>query len=233
MAEAQAPPPQKPYVRFKKKYEINLPNYDEKLFHYGFFLGLNYNRLNINLSDYYIQNNNIAYVTPTGSIGFALGFLLNVRLADQLSFKVIPSVGFYDRGLKFKYNSTSPSFTNATDSIDIKNIETTFIETSFLLKYKSIRRANHRFYLVAGVKPAIRAGGKKPGQDNKIMGYSNFDLTLEYGVGLDLYFQFFKFSPELRFSHGLLNMNTNDNNDWNKSLINMYTHTVTLLFFFE
>ena len=32
------------------------------------------------------------------------------------------------------------------------------------------------------------------------------DLALELGMGFDLYFKYFKFSPEIRFSHGLNNL---------------------------
>lgn len=229
VAAIAQPPPQLSYQRFKKKTEINLPNYDDKFLHYGFFLALNYNRLNINLSEYFINSNIIKTISPSGSVGFSLGFLLNVRIADQLSFKVVPSVGFYDRDLVFTYFKPF----SGNDTVETKKIETTFIETSFLLKYKSIRRDNHRFYLIGGIKPSIRVGGKKPDATNKIMGFNRFDISVEYGVGVDLYFQFFKFAPELRFSHGLLNMNTDDNNEFNNSLSSMYIHTVTLYFFFE
>lgn len=35
---------------------------------------------------------------------------------------------------------------------------------------------------------------------------SGRDFTVDFGIGFDLYFKFFKFSPEVRFSHGLLNV---------------------------
>jgi hypothetical protein len=228
------PPPQKSYKRYKPKIDINLPFYDDRLLHYGFFLALNYNRLNINQSDYFIDSHDIKTVTPTATVGFSLGFLLNIRIADQLSFKIIPSVGFYDRDLTYTYyNKSLDDHSDGNDTLDVKVTETTFIETSFLLKYKSVRRNNHRFYLIGGLKPSIRAGGKKPDASNKVIGFGRYDLTIEYGFGVDLYFQYFKFAPELRFSHGLVNMNTGDNNPWNNSLQSMYTHTVTLYFFFE
>lgn len=227
------PPPQESYKRSKKKVDINLPNYDDRFLHYGFFLAVNYNRLQINVSDDFINSTTLKSVTPIGAVDFNLGFLLNIRIADQLAFKILPSVGFYDRNLIFTYTKPFGDIGDGNDTMDLKVIETTFIETSFLLKYKSIRRQNHRFYLVGGIKPAIRAGGKVPDAVNKNMGIGRFDLTVEYGFGLDLYFPYFKFAPELRFSHGLINMNSNDNNIYNNSILNMYTHTVTLYFFFE
>ena len=32
------------------------------------------------------------------------------------------------------------------------------------------------------------------------------DVTLDLGIGFDMYFKYFKFSPEIRFSHGLMNL---------------------------
>ena len=32
------------------------------------------------------------------------------------------------------------------------------------------------------------------------------DITVDLGIGFDMYFRYFKFSPEIRFSHGLNNL---------------------------
>lgn len=211
--------------------EINLPNYDSKFLHYGFFLALNYNRLIINESDYFLNSNNIKSLAPIGQVDFSLGFLLNIRLHDQLAFKVVPSVGFYDRKLKYTYYSKDGS--DSTNNSSEQIAETAMLEMQFLLKYKSLRRKNHRFYVIGGVKPAVRAGGKRANSAEFKMGYGRFDFSIEYGIGVDLYFKFFKFSPELRFSSGIANVNSADQNQFNLSLKNMFTHTVTLYFFFE
>lgn len=215
---------QQTYDRYKRKQEINLPNYDERLLHYGFFLALNYNRTQITRSNYYYATDTFQTIQANGTGGFALGFLLNVKLADQLSFKVVPSVGFYDYSVLFtKYNGTT---------ID-QTVETTFIETQFLLKYRSIRRKNSRMYLIGGIKPAIRAGGKKSEPGDPKISMNRINLSIDYGAGFELYFPYFKWSPEIRFSHGLLNLNADAGNDFNKSLSSILTHTVTLYFFFE
>lgn len=235
-AKAQAPE-QNEYHPDPKKRIINLPNYDDKKLHYGFFLGLNYNRLLIDESDYFINSKVLRTVTPVADLGFSLGFLMNVRLHDQLSLKFIPSVGFYDKVLKFSYYSKQ---TPDTDSVSVskpeERVETTFLELSILLKYKSMRRKNHRFYVVGGVKPCIRVGGKS--NDKKTAGAGAFDVRrtdfcIEYGTGIDFYFKYFKFSPELRFSHGLVNINSTNTNQYNLSIADMLSHTITLYFFFE
>lgn len=57
---------QETYDRFKPKKDINLPLYDEKKIHYGFFLGLNYSRLEITHSQQFIQDTAVNSITPMG-----------------------------------------------------------------------------------------------------------------------------------------------------------------------
>ncbi len=226
------PPEMLEYNRDPKSRIINLPNYDEKKLHYGFFLALNYNRVIIKESEYYLNNSNIKSITPLAKTDFSLGFLLNIRLHDQLAFRIIPSVGFYDRAVKYTFYAKD----GISDSLNRNSEQLTemaMIETQFLLKYKSLRRKNHRFYVIGGLKPGIRAGGKKASREENRMGFGRMDLSIEYGIGVDFYFKFFKFAPELRFSNGIVNVNTNDVNTFNQSISNMLSHTVTLYFFFE
>lgn len=226
------PPEMNEYSRDPKEKIINLPRYDEKKLHYGFFLALNYNRVIISESEYFVNSNTIKSVSPVAKLDFSLGFLLNIRLHDQLAFRIVPSVGFYDRALNYTFYGKD-GISDSTSRFSEQVVETAMIETSFLLKYKSLRRKNHRFYLIGGLKPGIRAGGKKANKSENRMGFGKVDLAIEYGIGIDFYFKFFKFAPELRFSNGIINMNTTDINSYNQSLDKMLTHTVTLYFFFE
>lgn len=215
----------------KKKKEINLPNYDEKLLHYGFFLGLNYDRVSFKLNDTYFKDSLYNNITPIGQGGFALGFLMNLRLHDQLAFKLVPSVGFYTRSIEYKFSRLDPD-KGITSNSSVQSVETAMIETSFLLKYRSLRRKNTRMYLIGGIKPAIRAGGRRGNTQQERLNITRFDLCVEYGAGFELYFPYFKWSPELRFSHGLVNVN-GANETFNAPFSALYTHTVSLYFFFE
>ncbi len=219
---------QEQYERNKPKKDIYLPNYDEKLLHYGFFLGVNYDRTILQYSDAYFTDSTYKKITPVGEGGFALGFLMNIRLHDQLAFKIVPSVGFYTRTVNYEFLKPDPALELPNPSP--QSIETSFIEMQFLLKYRSLRRKNTRFYAVAGVKPSIRAGGKK--NETQTLALSRFDFCIEYGAGIEIYFPYFKWSPELRFSHGLVNLNTG-NGIYNRPLTSILTHTVSLYFFFE
>jgi len=149
---------------------------------------------------------------------------MNMRLSKYFDFRVLPGVAFYTRAVQYTFAKGFTS--NQTE-------ESVFIEIPLMLKYKSQRRKNHRLYMVGGMKPGIEAGAKKFQKTNDQLRTNTIDLCIEYGFGIDLYFQFFKFAPEIRFSHGFNNLLNNDPNIYSQSLSKLTTHTITLYLFFE
>ena len=206
----------------------NLPNYDDKLLHYGFILATNYTRFITKHSQEFInRSDTIKTITPVGSAGFTLGFIFNARMYDFFDFRITPSVGFYQRGINYEF------FNNGKKINDIQTIESTFIELPLLVKYKSERRKNVRFYFIGGIKPAISTSSKNRDQRPDKLRTQNFDLSIDYGFGLDKYYPLFKLAPEIRFSHGLLNMAVKDPHIYSQTIKSLTTHTVTLFFNFE
>ena len=88
-------------------------------------------------------------------------------------------------------------------------------------------------YMLAGIKPGLEVGSKKNEIQNDRLRSTTFDFSFEYGFGFDFYYPLFKFSPEIRFSHGIVNLCNADPNAYSQSIKKMYTHTVTLYFNFE
>jgi hypothetical protein len=207
----------------------NKPNYDAKRIHYGFYLSLPFTRYNVEHSQEYVdqlgRGAGAMKVNPKVSPGFYTGLVLNVGLADYLDFRFVPGVGFYTRAIEFENISADKSENVAIGS--------TTIELPFLLQYKSKRRTNYRMYFVGGIKPSIDLNSRKNDQPGEDLRTQDFDLALEYGVGLDMFYPFFKFAPELRFSHGLLNQLIADDNVKSRSLQRLTAHNVSFILFFE
>jgi hypothetical protein len=205
--------------------ERNLPNYDDKLLHYGFTIGLNSTRWKPTHSNLYVQSEDSALsISAPRTTGFSLGFILNIKLGAYFDLRVLPTVAFYQRNVKYV-------FANNTSSL--QTTESTFIEIPLLCKYKSERHGNTRMYMLAGIKGGVEAGAKKKEKKDTDLRTSNLDLCMEYGFGFDIYYQLFKFSPEIRFSHGLLNMLNKDANPYSQSLSKLTSHTITLYLHFE
>ena len=55
----------------------------------------------------------------------------------------------------------------------------------------------------------------------------------ELGFGLDFYLEYFKFSPQIKISYGLLNLLTNDSTIYTESINKLTTNGWMLSFTFE
>lgn len=212
--------------RIKEKV-INLPHYDERFFHYGFTVAVNEASYNIDHSDYFFKNtDSIIKINPDRTIGFTLGFIINLHINDNLDLRFLPNVGFYERNISYQYSS-------ALGEVK-QEIASNMLELPMLLKFKSRREGNFRAYVVGGIKPSMEVSSKKAESDGKkSLRVNDNDFVVEYGFGIDVYNPMFKFSPEIRFAHGLNNMLVKDPNVYSQTLNRVSTHTVTLYFHFE
>lgn len=210
-------------AQLTKRY--NMPTYDDRLIHYGFQLALNNSGFRVRNSDVGINDTTISGVTTSNPVSFTLGFVFNYRLNDYMDLRALPQVGFYERHVKYTYSDGTPELDNI--------FESTFIELPLMLKYKSARRVNHRFYMLGGIKPMIEVGAKKKEKKDTQLRTKTFDLALEYGIGFDKYNELFKFSPEIRFSMGLMNLLIKDDNEFANHLEKISTFTVTFAILFE
>lgn len=175
--------------------KINMQDFDKRKVHYGYLMGLNYSTFKLKFSDEYLAQDTVSDIQPVGGPGFELGFIFNYRLGEFFDARALPKVSFYERTLKYY-------FSNYVES-DEATFEASNLELPLLLKYKSSRRRNTRLYMVGGVKGSFEVGAKRRQNRNDQIGFRNFSFFAEYGVGLDIYNQLFKLSPELRFSLGL------------------------------
>lgn len=203
----------------------NNPNYDDKKLTYGFLIALHTSNYQVNYADQFItqQFDTVHSVNPMWSSGFSLGFIVNYRITDLLDLRLTPQVAFYEQRVRYQY--TDETFTDAT-------VESTMVETPILLKYKSERRGNIRMYMIGGIKPGFEASGKKD-QTKAELELKEMNLSIEAGFGFDLYYPLFKFSPEIRFSHGLVDILGNRNNEFGQPLTRVNTNTVTVYFLFQ
>jgi hypothetical protein len=212
--------------------EKNNPNYDDRKLTYGFLIGLHTTAYRIKYSDRFVtpEFDNLYAVEPTWSPGFALGFIVNYKLADFFDFRITPTVGFYEHRLTYRYTNVLPTEPKSSEQI----IETTVVELPILIKYKSERRGNIRMYMVGGLKPGVEASGK-----NKIenatseLEIKGASLNVDFGFGFDMYYPLFKFSPEIRFSKGLTDMIDNPMNPFAQPLDRISTNTITVYLLFQ
>lgn len=206
-------------------YEVHQADYDEKPLHYGFFLSGHYSKFTRTYSQAFVSGADTAFaITPKGSPGFGLGFIVNYILNSHFEVRLLPSAAFYERSIDYRFNK-------GTEKTQL--IESTFLELPVLIKYRSVRRGNVRMYMVGGIKPSVEIGTNKKEREQDRLRTDNIDLAVEYGFGFDLFYSFVKVSPELRFSHGISNMLIKDTSPYSKGLDRLASHTISLYLFFE
>lgn len=182
------------------------------------------------------QNNNEAVTTfrkaifSPSSPGFAVGFITRYRLTDHLETRVTPSLLFADRKVAYNYD-------NPNENV-VKSVQTTTVDFPLQLKLKSDRIANMRVYLLGGLKYSQSIGSKKDPGDNiepterllrNVKGYSSYEV----GAGFDIYFEYFKLSPEIKFSNSFTNMLVPDNTPYATPLSKLGLRTLMFSLIFE
>ncbi|WP_158023082.1 porin family protein [Hymenobacter coccineus] len=203
----------------------NLSNYDDRWFHPGLYFAPGFSRFFIEQSATYIQRQALT-ANSIISPDFGVGIIGDARLGNSSSpfiLRFAPGVNFRTRRIEFKPHNLTPP-----DSVFTQEVSSTVVDFPLLLKYQSKRRGNTRMYMIAGVKPSVSVTTRRSDLLRNKVQVNDNDLTLEYGVGLDLFYPLFKFAPELRFSHGLRNLLVDRPDLYSRSLQSVRTNTVTL-----
>lgn len=211
------------YIRKHKE------DYDDKVVHFGFYYALPFTRYNLTYRPDFATSTadpSLLRITSPTNSGFRVGFSVNAYMNDRFDFRMTPGVSIYSREVKYAY-------ANAEDKSDVR--ESTWIELPFVMKYKSARRLNSRMYLLAGAVVGIETNVKKRlAQSQGRLNTNTADLSIEYGIGFEQFFEYFKFAPELRFTHGLPNVFAgNTANPSSAGIQRLTTHAVTLYLHFE
>ena len=204
---------------FAQKQKINyLTTFDDKLFHFGFTIGMN--TLDFNVVNYNPIGENEdfrPYVDGTGNIivnyddlirsdvatlvpGFTVGIITSMRLSKDFNLRFLPGLSFGERQLTF--NVPVIDINEYGESLSFYTIRSTFLDFPLLIKYKARRINNDRPYVIFG--GAYRHDISRTAQEDLIK-LKNGGFYAEVGGGWDHYFAFFRFSVEAKFSFGLNN----------------------------
>ena len=182
------------------------PSLKEKKSTYGFNIGLNYSNL---IAPDGLPNSG----SISNKVGFRLGILADYKLNRFMSFSPKAEVSFYNSSVTFP--ETSPLETYEVMPIDVEFM------THFVFKKNDTKA--HPYFLVG---PNLRMPVAKSRENSTDFG-TGWDVAFDLGIGFDKAFSHFIFSPELRYSYGLLNVNKNP------ALQTLQLHNVALVFNFR
>ena len=181
----------------------NDSNYDERLLHFGFSMGLNTMDFipKMNPSD---TNNWTAEVVSLKP-GINIQIVMDYRPATYFDIRFLPGVSFGQRNLNF-YDEDGVLIN------DKQQLESSFLEFPLLLKAKGMRLNNSRPYLIGGINFRYDLAAKKEYDDQSAvyMRLRKADLYYEVGAGIDFYLPYFKLTIEAKMSNGLRDMLVHD-----------------------
>jgi len=211
----------------------NDPGYDYKRLHFGFTVGLNTMDFGIRrpvLGDDLLHAD-VSRISP----GFQVSIVSDLRLAEYFSLRFLPGITFGQRALYFYRIDSANNYL-----FDRKmELESNFIDFPLLVKYKSKRVNNYAPYFIAGgnIRYDLAARKEYEEDSNIYVRLKPLDLYFEFGFGIDIYLQYFKFSPELKLSTGLRNILVSEPSSGFPQYVNsidrLNSYVVMLCFHFE
>lgn len=206
----------------------NFPGYDNKLLHFGFTVGVSTHDYNFNrsITDSLYSNS----TNPASSFGLQVTIVTDLRLNDYMTLRFLPGLALGQSTISFH-----DLYSNEID--DSQNFELAALQFPLLIKYRSVRLNNTRPYLVGGFNFMYDMTGVKQGDGDILIELKRGNLNFEIGYGVDVYNQYFKFSPEIKLGVGLFDLVNRDPNkglpEYVNSIDRISTYYVMLNFHFE
>ena len=210
-------------------------DYDAKAMKFGYFLGLTNSNFKVKFNNYFVNKDNYYSITSPSIFGLKMGGLVNFRINDYFDFRVLPTVAIYSRKIDYKFiDTTLPDGDPKRFGETAQSRETAWFEIPLMLKYKSERRRNVRAYVFGGVRYGVETNPVNKKKKQQFITKGN-DFSIEYGTGIEFFREYFKFAPEITFSHGINNLvdPANNRNTPLAGVAKLNTHSVTLCLLFE
>lgn len=175
----------------------NDSNYDDRLLHFGFSMGMNTMDFMVKMKPDSPYRAAVTSLKP----GINIQIVTDYRPATYFDFRFLPGVSFGQRNLNFyDLNGTK---------IDSIQLESSYLEFPLTIKTKGMRLNNSRPYLLGGINFRYDLAGKKeligPGYNGEgdYVRLNKADLYYEVGAGIDFYLPYFKLTIEAKMSNGL------------------------------
>jgi len=178
---------------------LNYQEVDHRRIHFGFVLGLNTSDYDIKMTQ--DTANTIYADVPKLRPGFHVGIVSNLRLNDYMDFRFLPGMSFNTRFIHYIDTRDGKKIDDSPQPVPFYPIEFPFV-----LKFKSDRINNYRPYLLTDITLRYDMGGTKKFVEDeerpRYVRFKPFDYYFSVGFGVDYYFEFFKFSTEIKMAFG-------------------------------
>ncbi|MBK0384438.1 outer membrane beta-barrel protein [Pedobacter sp. SD-b] len=174
--------------------------------------------------------------------GFGLGFVLpDFYITPNLNLRVTPTFIFTDRIIDYQFNdgaSYDRADSQSPEGFTRRTVTSTSLEFPVSIKLKSDRRNNFRAYLIGGAKYSVGISGKKADDVgdiaiSKLLKNKRNFLSYEAGIGFDLYFEYFKLSPEIKLSNSVNSVLIRENHPYSSPIDKLFLRNFIFSLYFE
>jgi hypothetical protein len=203
----------------------NFKDFNKKSYYFGINIGFNNSGYKLYQSKFFINNESIQVTQGASEVGVNMHMVTNLKIGEYFDFRFLPGFSFAQRGFEF---------TNVSDnSTYVRKIESVFFEMPFHLRFKSEPYKDKRLFVVAGLKYSYDVQTNSKSRKT-LLKIAPHDFQYEVGVGIQMFYPYFIFSPEIKFSRGLGNLLLYDRaQNEAKVLENVVSQIFTISFNFE
>ena len=178
---------------FTKEKLSNNENFDKAKISWGYYLGINSYDFNF---DY---QQDLSDVQLEKTTGFNVGLIANLRINDFFDLRFEPGLIMSNRNLSYNPNDFGDS--EFLENIHLREVKSTYIHFPLLLKISTKRLNNFKPFITTGVSTAINLSSNEKNLADNSSGQFRTKKNMffyELGFGIDLYLEWFKFTPSIR-----------------------------------
>jgi hypothetical protein len=216
---------------FSKEKVLNNENFDKPRLSYGYYLGFNVYDYNI---DYVTDVKDVQVLKSTG---LNVGLVGNIRINDYIDIRLEPGLVIYRRELN--YSNTFFNGISYEEKDLSREIQSTFVHIPLLIKFSTKRVNNIKPFIVGGVSTALNLSSQENNPDDNSKNtfrVTKNNLYYELGIGIDLYLEWFKFTPSIRGVFSMQDELINDvdpKSPWTSNITQMQTRGLFINFTFQ
>lgn len=210
----------------------NIPNFDSRMYHFGFLLSANSSSFFIDYKPDFSFNDSLLGIENVPQAGFNLALLASFNPIKNVNLRFVPGLSFQDRGLNYTYLRDG----NKVETF-LKRTESVWLQFPVMLKLRTNRVGNFAAYGLIGGCYGIDMQSQKDVSEaiagKIVVKLEKTDITLDAGGGLDFFLPYFKFGIEMKTGFGMKNVLIQEGNQFTDPISNMRTRTFVLSLCFE
>lgn len=221
------------HAQMVEKGNYNFFAFKNKPFYFGLTLGGHSTGYLTSNSRNFINSDTIRVAQGLDQPGLHVHIITNLKIGQYFDFRFIPGFAFSERRIRFEtydLNDGNPLFRE-------EKIESVFLDIPMLLRFKSAPYKDKRLFVVGGLKYSYDVSSNSRARDEiakNLFQVSPHDFQFEIGAGIQFFFPFFIFSPEIKYSQGIGNIHIyNSNIEESRVIDKILSRTLSISFHFE